>query len=75
MDQSFCDDWRVLSGRFKNEVALFTCSAAFEFLFVGATACFARPCNARENVGYMTLRNAIRLSPRFVDSHDVNKAK
>jgi hypothetical protein len=75
VDQNFCDEQRVLSGRFKNEVALITCSAEFEFLFVGATACFARPCDARENVGYMTLRNAIRHSPRFVNSHDVNKAK
>src|SRR5580704_4699015 len=36
------------------------------FLLVGATACFARPCNARENVAYLPRRNAIRHSPRSI---------
>jgi hypothetical protein len=55
-------------------MVLLTGAAAFEFLFVGATACFARPCNARENVAYLSPRNAIRLSPHFIDianTHDV----
>jgi hypothetical protein len=46
-------------------MAVLTCSAAFEFFFVGATACFARPCNAREDVAYLPPRNAIQHSLRF----------
>src|SRR6202041_2588688 len=53
------------------------CSAGLEFFPVGAPACCARPCNARENVGYLSPRNVIPHSPRptgLVNAHQVNKA-
>jgi hypothetical protein len=52
----------------KFQMALLTRPAAFEFLFVGVTACFARPCNARENVAYLPPCNAIRRPLRFLEA-------
>jgi hypothetical protein len=48
-------------------MALLTCFVAFEFPRRGL-ACCARPSSARENVGHLPRRNAIRPSSRSIDS-------
>ena len=52
----------------------FQISDAVAFAVVGALACCSRPCNARENVAYLSPRNAIQKSPRSITAVVAPKA-